>query len=753
MTLARGASLSVASNARAESRARTPSAAGSDATATADAQAWGIRTGAGDDRIVVEETVGIEVTAEASGLRSLEVNGTVSGLAPTLRASATGIETGAGDDVVEHAGVLTVTAKVQDDAPPSAPAGATAAAAVAQTSQPAAWGIRTGAGDDDVLNRGRIAVEQISEAAGPGSSEPGIAIDLGPDDDLLRLAEGSDIRGAVEAGTGRDTVRLLDRTAHSLELRKNEIYQVDQGLLDVTSSDVPEVEGLRAELFEGDRGFGQVVFAEEVALADGAESEVTVRPKLFRDQDSFDLLRARQLDSTFEFDATLPEDTPLVRFRDRYTPEAYQVVVDVEPFETVARRRLRRAVARYLEDLADSDGGASSPAARTVANLQGETGVRLSREIRELLGTIQLLREPAALDDAFTSLSPDTYDATTLAALDVSRFFLSDLQRRVEDTREASRLGIDPKAFANLQLAMSGSAHSILTLAGMASPLGGDERRARNRFWIDGLGQWGDRRGSGGFYGFDYDMGGVSAGVDRRFRKGLVLGMNGGYGHTDVDFGGVGGKGDIDAAYASLYGTWFGEHAYVDGILTYTYQDFTHRRRIAVGAVGGTARSDHDANGFGARFGTGYRFDVGDWGFRPFANLSYFLLDENDFEERGAGTANLSVDGRTTHSLVSELGVHVARAVRSEVGTFVPFVRGAWEHDFDVDDRRIVSGLAGVPGTSFPVDGRHLDRNGGLAGGGMLFVSQRWNLSVEYLGSFRNDYTAHGVFARFGFGF
>jgi hypothetical protein len=77
----------------------------------------------------------------------------------------------------------------------------------------------------------------------------------------------------------------------------------------------------------------------------------------------------------------------------------------------------------------------------------------------------------------------------------------------------------------------------------------------------------------------------------------------------------------------------------------------------------------------------------------------------------------------------------------------------AWKYDFDVDDRRIVSGLAGAPGTSFPVSGRHIDQNGAMAGAGLLYLRKGWSASVEYLGEFRGDYTANGIFARLGFSF
>ena len=129
------------------------------------------------------------------------------------------------------------------------------------------------------------------------------------------------------------------------------------------------------------------------------------------------------------------------------------------------------------------------------------------------------------------------------------------------------------------------------------------------------------------------------------------------------------------------------------------------------------------------------------------------LIDEDDFSEVDAGAVSLDVDGRKTNSLVSELGLHVSREFRPELGTFAPYLSAAWKYDYAVDDRTIVSGFSGVPGSAFPVDGRNIDKSAALVGAGTLFQRDRWSASLEYLGEYRGDYIAHGVFGRVGFAF
>ena len=111
-----------------------------------------------------------------------------------------------------------------------------------------------------------------------------------------------------------------------------------------------------------------------------------------------------------------------------------------------------------------------------------------------------------------------------------------------------------------------------------------------------------------------------------------------------------------------------------------------------MGPLASTARSDHESNVFGIRLGAGYEIEAASWRLRPFFNLSYVLLDEAGFTESGGGAASLDVEERLTNSLVSELGLRVARAWQTELGTFVPYLSAAWEHDATIDDRSVVSG-------------------------------------------------------------
>jgi uncharacterized protein YhjY with autotransporter beta-barrel domain len=702
-----------------------------DGRTSGNESATGIAGGAGPDTIVNEGTIAALIYSSPDALRASLPGVPESGaLAPALSEPIGGfaIPSGASLDVGIKAGAGKDTVLLGDGS--------------------SVWGTIDLGDDDDTLTViGSASVtgggDNVAVDAGTGADQVHLsgsfrvngAIELGEGDDLLTLADEAKVFGVVVAGAGADTVRVADRGDFYLEkLETSEHFQMDQGTLQVGSGVIVPANGtFRAEIYDG--GSGQLL-VDGTADLDG-EATVIARPRVYSDGDVFPLLSAQAIQNQFA-SVILPPDSALVSFDSRYRfgilgRDLFEVLVDVDPFDSLGTNRLQQAVARYLDQVVP----------------------RASGDLEGVLRAFQLLPADADFDTAFTSLSPDQYDGSTLTGIDTQRQYLRGLQRRMETARARRQLGVKATSLASLQFAMAGSSSSVLTLAGALQRVSLPGEDARYTVWVDGLGQFGDQDRGNGFSGFDYSMGGGSAGIDRGFGEQFIAGLNAGYTYTDIDFNKGRGDSDIGAIHGSLYGTWFTDEArgYVEGVLSYARQDYDNRRRVVVGDLSRVAKSDHDANVFGAQLGGGYRFDLEGFGLRPFVSLSYVLLDEEGFTETGAGDVNLVVDGRTTNSLVSELGVRGARAFEPGFGTFVPYLSGAWKYDFDIDDRTIVSGFSGTPGTAFPVDGRDIDSHAALVGAGVLLLRDSWSASVEYLGEFRGDGTAHGIFARVGVAF
>jgi outer membrane autotransporter protein len=302
---------------------------------------------------------------------------------------------------------------------------------------------------------------------------------------------------------------------------------------------------------------------------------------------------------------------------------------------------------------------------------------------------------------------------------------------------------------------MAGGDLANLRLAGMLRSASDSESQEVSRYtlWADGLGLWASQDGDDGFTGYDFDVAGGSVGLERLFGQRFIAGVGGGYSYTDVDFDEGRADAEIESIHASAYATWFTEHGYVEGSFGYARQDFDHRRRVRFGGTPRKAWSDHDADLYSVSLGAGYRFEVLGVGIRPFGRLNYLRLEEESFREKGAGDVSLDVSSKDTDALTSELGLRVAGAIDTRIGTFVPYASSAWRYDFDIDDRTLETGYLGGRGTSFRVDGRDVKHHGLSTGGGITYLGGRVSVTAEYLGEFREDYTGHGVFARMGVSF
>jgi outer membrane autotransporter protein len=173
-----------------------------------------------------------------------------------------------------------------------------------------------------------------------------------------------------------------------------------------------------------------------------------------------------------------------------------------------------------------------------------------------------------------------------------------------------------------------------------------------------------------------------------------------------------------------------------------------------IGGIRRTADSDHDGDLFSACIAGGHDYNFKGWDIGPFASLQYVYLDEEGFQESGAGSANLTVSGRETESLVSELGMRIGRVIETERGSFVPELSAAWLYDFDIDDRVITASLAGAQSAHFSVRGQDVERCGAIIGAGATLVGKNgFSVRLKYNGEFREDYLAHGIIGGIRYGF
>lgn len=224
--------------------------------------------------------------------------------------------------------------------------------------------------------------------------------------------------------------------------------------------------------------------------------------------------------------------------------------------------------------------------------------------------------------------------------------------------------------------------------------------------------------------GFDLDTLGTTLGADYRLTNHVILGVAFNYLSTKADFDDVsalrtpaGGGVDTRNVGVSLYGTYYVDSFYVDGIVTFGWNDYETNRRIVytipatnrVGApvpgttaVNQTARGETDGAQYAVSVGAGYDLAHRGWTFGPFVRLEYLRLDVDAYQEQITNTAPgfglaLAFEEQEVESLVSVLGGQASYALSTGFGVLLPQLRLEWRHEFKNDRRTITSRFVNDP--------------------------------------------------------
>jgi hypothetical protein len=323
----------------------------------------------------------------------------------------------------------------------------------------------------------------------------------------------------------------------------------------------------------------------------GGTLEVLRGPGPYLNGTTFNLVEATTLQNRFSQEI-LPY-APLLSFSMNYfynpnQPNLAQLIANAKSFTWVATSRVEQTLGQYLDKV--------MPLA---------TG-----DFSQVIAKFQVLPLPQ-FRSAFTSLSPSVYDADTLTTLNITRQYVRTLQQRLRAVRQNLVSG---KTEAQAQ---SDRKPILLAYNGPNASLGQflrheEEISAKRRLgvWLEGFSQFGNQSDGDGFSGFSYGMAGTASGLDYALTERLVVGANFGYSYSHIDLKDSFGSGVINSLYGSLYGTYFIERAYLEGILSYGNHGYKNNRKISIGDIQRQAESDHDGNAFSVFAETGYKFNL-----------------------------------------------------------------------------------------------------------------------------------------------
>ena len=130
----------------------------------------------------------------------------------------------------------------------------------------------------------------------------------------------------------------------------------------------------------------------------------------------------------------------------------------------------------------------------------------------------------------------------------------------------------------------------------------------------------------------------------------------------------------------------------------------------------------------------------------PILRFSYLFNRQNHFNENGAQSLNLHVNGFNAHTLRTYLGVEVSRAVKTvESIMIVPHTSLAWINDIALDRRNIHARLVG-PENNFSVTGMKKEGNYCAFGLGCNILCKNYcAISAHYDAEAREHFTAQSI--------
>jgi outer membrane autotransporter protein len=259
-----------------------------------------------------------------------------------------------------------------------------------------------------------------------------------------------------------------------------------------------------------------------------------------------------------------------------------------------------------------------------------------------------------------------------------------------------------------------------------------------------GAGYGGSNRTSGdpavvGSHDLSAATAGGAAGLDYRLAPGTVVGFALAGGGTSWGLAQGLGGGKSDAFQAGVYGTARSGPAYLAAALAYT-DHWMSTDRFAF--AGDHLAASFNAQSFGGRLESGYRFATIYGGLTPYAAIQWQTFHTPGYTENdlnGGGDA-LAFNARNATDTRSELGGRFDRLLLLNLAAALTLrARVAWAHDA-VSDPTLTTAFQTLPGSTFIVSGATPAKNSALTSAG---ADLRLANGVVLLAKFDGEFASH----------
>ncbi len=276
--------------------------------------------------------------------------------------------------------------------------------------------------------------------------------------------------------------------------------------------------------------------------------------------------------------------------------------------------------------------------------------------------------------------------------------------------------------------------------------------------WVNGMGdalhQSSTTYAGSPQFGYQENMGDVSAGMDYHFAKYLYIGALGAYTSSDLTWNDHQGTGDIQTGYAGPYLSCLGKMFYGNAAVIRGWSHYNAHRKINLPFENLTAKSSHGGSQILSHLDTDINLGFCGFTIRPFDSFDYISQTENSFTEKGAGILNLSIEKSNPIMLRNELGLNFATCfcIKGSQWTISPKI--SWVREVRVKGDQMTAEFINTE-NPFTVTGYFPDRS--LVSPGVSITGNMMHdlltVGLYYNGEFKGTYSDHSYGGQIRFGF
>ena len=320
------------------------------------------------------------------------------------------------------------------------------------------------------------------------------------------------------------------------------------------------------------------------------------------------------------------------------------------------------------------------------------TGTDKQNEIQAINGVRQLLDNLAGNRTVGQGL------LGTLQSMNPQQ--LAQFFRQIQPSMLASAQSLIATALSNnggMTTSLSGRLLALREAGGMSA---GDEPGRGFTVWakpfIEGFSQ-GVKEGVSGFTATSY---GASIGADTLIRPDMRIGAAVMLSESDISFSGPlsGNRNTALSVQAGLYGTWFMNDFFIDGVIAAGFNRYNTKENIS--AFGTTRNANFGGTQYSGKIAAGYDWHANGVILTPSIALQELHLDIDRHSTNGGGLFDMNVAAQSVDITQLKLGSRFAYPVeRPEGWTITPEMHGYYVRNLNVS--RIVTSASFLAGGSF----------------------------------------------------